>query len=341
MRITFWLSLALSLLTLSGTVSAQTTQNPKPVVLGTKQLPGQFGKFGTTYTIGKADPLNFTLISAEYRADRYIGENSVGQTESFVPPKGQKLLVLKYTVQNPSPHDTRLWYMSFLITAVSPDDQNTKMLNHPWIGSSKAYRDVQLKPGEKVTLTAGLFVAGEGETPKLIVQRGSDETAAVVRYDLRGKVAKMATPYSEDGITALDVVKGNLDTYYPWSGSDFKIVGFDPVAEKISDVGTDGDHTQYALKLGFRGVTPVEGRVWYGQFKVFVKTADGDLIEQKPYYRVRRMSSADSFDGAIPVGEEMNLRFIVDLPKNAKASSIKITCVSDPERRSFAFDLPK
>ena len=37
-----------------------------PVVLGTTQLPGDFGQFGTTYTIGKSYPLNFTLKSAEY-----------------------------------------------------------------------------------------------------------------------------------------------------------------------------------------------------------------------------------------------------------------------------------
>jgi hypothetical protein len=31
-----------------------------PVVLGTTQLPGDFGQLGTTYTIGKAEPINFT-----------------------------------------------------------------------------------------------------------------------------------------------------------------------------------------------------------------------------------------------------------------------------------------
>ena len=37
-----------------------------PVVLGTTQLPGEFGKLGTTYTIGKRNPINFTLKSADY-----------------------------------------------------------------------------------------------------------------------------------------------------------------------------------------------------------------------------------------------------------------------------------
>lgn len=338
MRITISILLALASVYIVSPAHAVLGQVTKPVVLGTKQLPGQFGKFGTTYTIGKADPLNFTLVSAEYRADRFIGENPDGQIEGFVPPRGEKLLVLRYTVQNPSPRDTRLWYLSFLITAVSADDQNTKILNHPWIGTNKSYKDVQLKPGEKVTLTAAILVHGEGETPKLIVQRAQDETAAVVRYDLNGKVAKMAAPFSDDGITALDTVKGKLDAYYPWSGTDFKILSLEPVTEKVPDIDTPSGSTQYALKMSFRGVAPVVGRVWYGQFKVLLKTTDGDLIEQKNYYRIRRMSG-DAFDGAVPVGEEMNLRFIVDLPKNAKVSQIKISCISDPELRTFVFEI--
>lgn len=38
----------------------------KPIILGTTQLPGDFGKLGTTYTIGNSEPINFTLRSAEY-----------------------------------------------------------------------------------------------------------------------------------------------------------------------------------------------------------------------------------------------------------------------------------
>src|SRR5689334_6242046 len=67
-----------------------------PVVLGTKQLPGDFGQFGTTYTIGKTRPVNFTLRSAEYTTTPfYVGNNT------WVPKADEKLLVLHYTVHNP------------------------------------------------------------------------------------------------------------------------------------------------------------------------------------------------------------------------------------------------
>ncbi|PNA17263.1 hypothetical protein C1X78_26055, partial [Pseudomonas sp. MPR-R1B] len=72
----------------------------KPIVLGTQQLPGEFGKFGTTYTIGKQNPLNFTLVSATYRADRFIGADFTGNRFAWVPDASQKLLVIEYSVQN-------------------------------------------------------------------------------------------------------------------------------------------------------------------------------------------------------------------------------------------------
>lgn len=320
---------------------AKPPQTNKPVVLGTKQLPGEFGKFGTTYTIGKAEPLNFTLLSAEYRADRFIGSASTEESHSFVPGKGQKLLVIKYSVQNPNPRDTRLWYASFDITAVSPDSQNSRIINLPWIGSNKKYQDVQLKPAQKVILTAAMYVAGEGETPKLIVQRTQDAGAAVVRYDLRGKVAKMAAPYSEDGITSLDSVKIPLDTYFPWHGADLKVVGAEKVAEPIRDFSTPATMSQYALKLGFKGITPSPGRIWYGQFKLLVKTSDGDLIEQNTYGRLLRMSSADRFEMVAPTGEEVNARLIFDLPNNAKPYQVKLSLEMDGPHRTYSVDLPQ
>lgn len=315
--------------------------SPGRIVLGTNQLPGEFGKFGLTYTVGKESPLNFTLLSAEYRADRFIGTNSVDQLSSWVPNKQQKLLVIKYTVQNPNPTDTRLWYLSFEFAAVSADDQNSKIINHPWIGDSRSYKDVMLKPAQKATLTAAFLVPAEGEVPKLIVQRSQDPKAAVIRYDLRGKVAKMKAPWSEDGYTALPSIPTALDTYVPWQGADLKVIGLAPMEQPVADLGTPRDKQQYALRIGLRGVTPVPGRVWYGQFRIMLKLADGDLIEINPYGRLLRTSSSDRFDGAVPDGEEMTARLVLDLPPGTKVAQVKIFArIDDQDYRTYVFDLP-
>jgi hypothetical protein len=114
-------SIVPALLSFALLCSIGSAQVAKPVVLGVKQLPGEFGKFGTPYTVGKERPIVFTLLSAEYRADRFVGGDPYGRTASWVPLVGQKLLVIKYSVQNPTNADSRLWYNSFNIIAVSPD----------------------------------------------------------------------------------------------------------------------------------------------------------------------------------------------------------------------------
>ena len=311
------------------------------VVLGTNQLLGEFGKVGATYTIGKERPLNFTLISAEYRPDRFVGGNFYDQTEGWVPLKGQKLLVIKYTVQNPKSEDARLWYNSFEITAVSGDDQNSTMLNHPWIGSQTAYKEIQLKPGQKATLTGALYVSGQGEVPKLMIRREQDPSAAVIRYDLRGKVAKIAdTAYSEDGVTVKDTVDAKLETYYPWMGSDFQVLGVEDVATKIPDLGTPNDYRQVAIKLKFRGVTPEPGRVWYGDFNVHLNTSDGDSSNFKTYSRLFRAARNETFDGVVPVGEEQTLRLVVDVPNGVNITGFSLMCHHNEDiHRTFKFSL--
>lgn len=343
----------LSLLTASSVGFAQVDKNKtKPgatqkksigdqaVVMGTKQLPGEFGKIGTTYTIGKERPINFTLLSAEYRADRFVGGNSVGLIESWVPMKDQKLLVIKYTVQNPTSVDSRLWYNSLSIFAVSPDSANAKIVNQPWIAGQNSYKEVQLKPAQKVTLTAAMIVSGQGETPKLIIQRNDDvPNAAVIRYDLRGKVAKIADPaFSDDGITTKETVEGKMGTYYPWLGSDFQVVGVEDVATKIPDIDTPADYKQVAIKLKFRGVTPVIGRVWHGEFYVRVTTSDGETVVARYHRRLMRQIRNETFDSDVPVGEEQALRFIVDIPKDTTITGFSFSNHRDQEiRRTYKF----
>lgn len=311
------------------------------VVLGTKQLPGEFGKFGTTYTIGKERPINFTLLSAEYRADRFVGGDFDGQTESWVPQKDQKLLVIKYTVQNPRSADARLWYNSFEVIAVSPDSSNSKMLNQPWIAGQTSYKEVQLKPAQKVTLTAAMLVSAQGEAPKLIVQREQDPSAAVIRYDLRGKVAKISDPaYSDDGISVKETIEGKLGTYYPWIGSDFQVVGVEDVAKKIPDLDTPSDYKQVAIKLRFRGVTLTSGRLWYGDFNARLTTSDGETTDFKTYSRLFRGGRDETFDGVVPVGEEQTLRLVVDIPKDASIKGLSLSNHHSEEvRRTYMFTI--
>lgn len=322
--------------------SSRPAQKDGPIVLGTNQLPGEFGQFGKDYTIGTEAPLNVNLLSAEYRADRFLGENNVGEAYSWVPLKNQKLLVIKYTVQNPNNRDTRLWYNSFQIIAVSADDQNSKILNHPWIGNNTKYEDVQLKPAQKVTLTAAILVPAQGEVPKLIIQRSQDDRAAVVRYDLRGKVKKIAdSMYSENGIDANEKINVPLGTYFAWSGADIQVNGVEEIpGDRLLDMRCDRGQKFVAIKLKARGVSLYPARLWYGMFDVRLSTSDGETVDIYKSDNLLRGGRDEKFDGKVPVGEEQGLRLIARIPKDTSVTGFTMTLKNYEEQgRIFKFTI--
>lgn len=295
----------------------------KPIVLGTKQLPGDFGKIGTTYTIGKDLPLNFTMIGLEYKLDRFIGDNGSG-IEGWMPRKDEKLLVVKYTVQNPNNRDARLWYNTLSLIGITADGENINHLNRPIIGSGKKYQEVQLKPAQKVALTAVLRVPAEGELPKFMVQHRYEPQAAVIRYDLTGKVAKLKPEFSEDGYTAKESLAGGFGNWMPFSAYDLKVESFQPTTDPIPSLRSEPAHTQWIAKLTVKGLADQYNRFWYGNLNLTIKTEDGDLLQPRVQDRILRMSTDQPFDGQIPVGEEMSFRLVIDLPNKVQAKEFRL-----------------
>src|SRR5690349_16902488 len=89
-------------------------------VQGAVQMPGDNGKIGTPYMLGKkGEELVFTLEKAEF-ASRLFHKQ-----DAFFPDEGKRLLVLTYAIQNPSSSGDRPFSnQSFSFTVVSPDDEN-------------------------------------------------------------------------------------------------------------------------------------------------------------------------------------------------------------------------
>ncbi len=185
-----------------------------PVVLGTNQLPGEFGKFGTTYTIGKDRPLNFTLTGADYRVERL----NIGKI-CYYPKANEKLLVLHYTVHNPNPSEFRYYYNELRFTAVDGKDVNREMIPAVAREGDTEFLMTNLKPAQKIAAYAAILVPAEGVVPKLIVMR--EARAAVVRYDLREKVKVLPPPYASDpaGVsvaTPIKIMKGGTAQVGEW-----------------------------------------------------------------------------------------------------------------------------
>lgn len=300
-----------------------------PVVLGTTQLPGEFGKIGTTYTIGKSTPLNFTLRSAEYSATRVLNETYSSGITAFAPQANEKMLLLHFTVQNPQPRDVRLFGESFKITAVDIDDVNhevaTEIVRE---GRNNKFVDFPLKPAQKIELYAGILVPADGEVPKLIVQRQLAD-GAVVRYDLRGKVKGIPPPFADPkdpkGATRLASIPAQRDTYYPISNYDVK-VGQITFADTVAGIKATNGNRFAVVTLMFRGYG-TRNNLSESSFRARMTTTDGDTVDARSpggTGGLLRASRDEAFNGPIEAGTELPLRVFFEIPTGVGPKTVTL-----------------
>lgn len=203
----FWVGCSLLLCFTSFAVAQSVNIGAK----GTEQVPGAVGVIGKPYTLhGTGSPLNFTLLGAAYQAEPVrLGENL------YFPAAGEKLLVLRYLIQNPQKTDHKVFWSAFDFLAVDSTDTSCEAIKAATQVETGGPLGIVLKPGQKVEALRALRVAAAGEVPKLIVQRHSPP---VLRYDLRGKVTPLPAPYAdpadETGATLRDEVPATLKTPY-------------------------------------------------------------------------------------------------------------------------------
>ena len=300
-----------------------------PVVLGTQQLPGDFGKLGTTYTIGKSDPINFTLRSAEFSVARVcIGDHV------YAPTAEQKLLVLRYTVQNPQKAAQHFYWAGVQFTAVDADDVNHEYIQAIGRDGTSDSVAVDLKPAQKLDLYSIIVVPAKGVVPKLIVTR--EEGAPVVRYDLRGKTKMLAEPFAaaSDGATALEEVPAPAGTPMPLGAFDARL---DSVAYTTSPMNGEmpEDGKRYlAAVVTLKNMTTVEQHYYWATFKAELRDADGERVEYNQ--TMLKASRDEKSEGYVKPGEEIRVRFYFSLPADLAG---KMLYLSEGEGRIFAFDV--
>ncbi|GBF06069.1 hypothetical protein DAERI_070067 [Deinococcus aerius] len=193
------------------------------VVLGTTQQDGAPAKLGETFTLGKASPLNFTLLKAEYSVGRVVIGNTV-----YYPQVGEKLLVLHYTVHNPQKKDVRYSWADLKFAAVDAQDRTHEFVQAVAREGTTERLELSLKPAQKVQAMTVIRVPASGVVPKLMVQR----EAALLRYDLRGQVTPLAKgtadPADISGATPRSQVPTALKTFSSLERFDVRLdeVGF-------------------------------------------------------------------------------------------------------------------
>jgi hypothetical protein len=224
----------------AGKKPATKPQPPKPKAgnIGTRQMAGSEGQVGVTYSLERfefAPRFNLTITGVSYSVGRFPLRD-----QTLTAIRTQKLLVIRYVLQNPNKEDIELGAGDMtrsLFQAVANDNKTYESEGDFAIGFIEAknlapgkpnpYADLKMKPGQKSeTLVSIIPIPADATVPKLIVRRGRVGTSEqVLRYDLRDKItsdfgifadpANPTTPRAE--IAAL------AGTAYPVANLEIKV----------------------------------------------------------------------------------------------------------------------
>ncbi len=332
--------LLITLATLSTCLAAATKKAPakKPAstthheTVGTQQLKGGFGLIGHTYTLGKAEPWNIRLNSADYSVDIMpIGDRTI------YPKANEKLLVLHYTVHNPNKQEALMRYDAFRFTAVDAKDKNWEYAGDISSEKTKARVDQNMKPAQKMDLYTVIAVPAAGEIPKLMLI-STDEL--VIRYDLRGKVKGLKAPYADPndktGATALETVQAKFGEYYPMVQFLIKVEGTGLSDQAIGEVEPDEGGRLFIVAATAKNVDVEPALLRYDTFEVQIRDTDGAEVDAS-VTEVLRASSDKPLSTEVEPGQEIKFRMVFRVESGIEPKTL--TVKGEEEGRAFKYEL--
>jgi hypothetical protein len=297
--------------------------------LGTEQLKGEYGLMGHTYTLGKSNPWNITLESAEYTTDFVMSGDNI-----ICPTKDEKILLLHFTVHNPQKRTALMRFDTFRVTAVDANNKNWDRDQNLNAEATKTTVNQQFKPAQKMSVYKAVRVPAAGEIPKVIVT-GSDNL--VIRYDLVGKVKALpdpvADPSDKTGATALAKVPAKMGTPYP--AGQFA-VSVDGVSYSDAPVGSAKPPTGGRLMVVNMTAKNVSARALPFRFDTFViKAVDADGVALQWGKDLLAASSDKSLNMPAEAGQEVKFRTFFKVDKGATPA--KITVAGGGNARVYEF----
>lgn len=309
----------------------KTTAKTPHYVQGTTQLKGEYAEFGKTYTLGKSNPFNITLKSAEYTIDPV----KVGD-QTYVPTAEEKLIVYHMTYHNPQPNEYFVRWDNFSFTVVDPQSQNHDGLTALGMEKDKQSCSMSLKPAQKIDVYGVMPVPAKGEMPKLIIKSDDD---LVLRYDLRGNVkglpAEYADPADKTNATVLDKIPAKMGVYYPLSGLEVKLdkieVNDDP---KMGEQETEEGNVFLIVYLSVKNVGTSPLFMRWDTFDPIITDTDG--VEVGSCVDMLQKSKDRSFSSDVKPGQEISVRSIFTIPED---TDVKTLSMHVDENRTFIFDI--
>ena len=351
-----WLCIAIVALMpgiLSSPASAQNKRKPvkKPLVgtLGTKQMAGGDGLFGTVYTLANSGgyAYNTTITSAEYSLARHnLHPGSV-----IIPLAGEKLLILHLRVQNPKPTDLYVGGTFLTFETVASDNVTRQHNDYLRLASAKDVIGTTLKPGQKFSedvLAVGVVPAAGG-VPKLILDMGRAGTSEQVTRFFLGKAPNVVRSLAAADADPADKTGASARTEVPAKIGDTVVAGYydlrlDSVAfvpDAIGESKPDDNQRFFVATL------TVTNRTWEKNYfndslAATLATADDEktVFNRDLLYKGKR---DEKFEGRqIDPGESVTVRLLFPVPKDTTGKTLKIAEVvnnSGGTTRAFLFDV--
>jgi hypothetical protein len=317
--------------------------NTTDAVAGATALVGGAGELGKTYTIGTRDPLNFTLKSAEFVVKRL----DIGSSK-FVPEVSEKLLILRFTVQNPQKKDLEFSTFNLRFTAVDSKDVNSspEPYGSPYVAREGEFvpLKVRLKPTQKIDAYAVLTVSSAGVIPKLIVQPSSNnDQAPVVRYDLSKKVKALPAPYNDpsdpSGATALSGINAKPAAFVPMRFSSLRLDSLAFADNFEQRAAPDGKRwLLVSLTMKHEAATGSSDlEVGDCSFAALFTASDGETESvERCGANLYKTAREERLRSRIAPGAEVGFRMVFAVPKDVTGKSLSIT---EEKARTVVFDL--
>jgi hypothetical protein len=301
------------------------------VVQGTSQLKGDKGEFGLTYTLGKEDPVNFTLKSCEYLAER----KRIG-ADYYVPTAEEKLLVLHFTLQNPQPAERGVGWSVCSFTAVDATNTNREYPENIGVDSNQEALSLDLKPAQKIDAYTIIAVPAQGEVPKLIVK---SQDQLVIRYDLRKKVKGLAVPFAEPadktGATALADVPAVAGTYYPVGMWDARLDSTSYTTQAIKEEAPEEGARYLVLNMALRNPTKGAQSLGWSVLVPKVRTTDGENLDWNE--ELLYASRDETVSMEVEPGQEAKVRYYFLIPSGSTVKQLSVQ--ESDEGRRFTWDM--
>ena len=309
------------------TTSKSTTNH---ATIGTTQLKGEYADLGSTYTLGKISPLNVTLTSVEFS----VGQLVIGDSLHY-PKADEKFLVLHYVIHNPQSQEVFVRWDTFNITAVDSKNENHEYEQNSGVEKTNSNFEMDLKPGQKISVFSYIAVPAELDIPKLIFK--SDDNL-VLRYNLKGKIKPLSAPYADPadstGATALKKVTAKTGEFYPIGVFNFALNSTSFSNKEIEDFELEEGNRYFVINATIKNLAPCESYIRWDTLVPTLSDSDGVDLDS---YRAMLLASRDKpVDTDLKPGQEVKVRLFFEVPSDIV---LKTLSVGVEDSRLFEYDM--